>query len=267
MRSPTGSAPSPNRLSRTTDPSTATLAALLTWDALKNAPRSMFQMRMSGSSTSVPSIWVLQFRLAATTWSRVLTPAARYCAPGTAARMASTSSAVSVGAPPTPMLTPPRRKLPARTLIRFVPALRIWVSISSCAPRPSATIVMTAETPMIMPSMVSPVRSLLRPSALSATRIVASRDNRCTSAGGVRHRRRPGAGRPLARVGLVADDQAVVELYDAVSVACNRVVVGDEDHGNAALGIQSARTGRALPGWSSNRGCRSARPPAGWPGR
>ena len=77
IRSPTGSAPSPNRLSRTTDPRTATLAALRTWDGLKNAPVSTSQMRMTGSSTSVPSIWVFQFWFAAITWSRVLTPAAR----------------------------------------------------------------------------------------------------------------------------------------------------------------------------------------------
>ena len=86
------------------------------------------------------------------------------------------SAAVSVGAPPMPMLTPPRRKLPARTRIMLAPAAWICVSISSWAPRPRPTIVMTAATPMIMPSMVSAVRSLLRPRALSATRTMMSSD-------------------------------------------------------------------------------------------
>ena len=41
-----------------------------------------------------------------------------------------------------------------------------------------ATSVMTAATPMIMPSMVRPVRSLLRPSALKAMRNVMIGDMR-----------------------------------------------------------------------------------------
>jgi hypothetical protein len=39
-----------------------------------------------------------------------------------------------------------------------------------------ATSVMTADTPMIMPSMVRPVRILLRPSALNAMRKVITGD-------------------------------------------------------------------------------------------
>jgi hypothetical protein len=63
-------------------------------------------------------------------------------------------------------------------MIMFVPAPRIWSSIAACAPVPSATIVMTAPTPMIMPSIVSTVRSLLRASALMAMRSVISSDMR-----------------------------------------------------------------------------------------
>ncbi len=61
-------------------------------------------------------------------------------------------------------------KLPAFTMIMLVPADWICASIEVCAPLPSATIVITAATPMIMPSIVSAVRILLRPSALSAIR-------------------------------------------------------------------------------------------------
>ena len=119
---------------------------------------------------------VFQFCPAATTCSRVLTAAARYCASGTRSRMASTSSALSRGDWPIPMLMPPRLELPARTVIMFVPADWIWVSISCCAPWPRPTIVMTAATPMIIPSIVRLVRILLRPSALSAIRKTISTD-------------------------------------------------------------------------------------------
>ena len=47
-------------------------------------------------------------------------------------------------------------------MIMLVPAVAICASIDDCAPVPSATMVMTAATPMIMPSIVSAVRSLFR---------------------------------------------------------------------------------------------------------
>src|SRR5947208_2849085 len=47
-----------------------------------------------------------------------------------------------------------------------------------CAPSPSATMVMTAPTPMIMPSIVRAVRSLLRPRAFSAIRKTMNTDIR-----------------------------------------------------------------------------------------
>ena len=64
---PTASTPSPNRLSRTTEPSTATLAALATSVGVKNSPSSISQNRMSGNSTSTPSMRVYQFWPAAIT--------------------------------------------------------------------------------------------------------------------------------------------------------------------------------------------------------
>ena len=79
---------------------------------------------------------------------------------------------------PWPWRTPPCEKLPALMLIMLVPADFTWSSIVACAPRPSATIVMTAPTPMIMPSIVSTVRILLRLSAFSAIRSVMKMDMR-----------------------------------------------------------------------------------------
>ena len=77
---------------------------------------------------------------------------------------------------PTPPRTPPEEKLPAFTVTMLVPAPLIWSSIMDWAPLPMATSVMTAATPMIIPSMVSPVRILLRPSALNAMRKVIAGD-------------------------------------------------------------------------------------------
>src|SRR6202008_4835792 len=48
--------------------------------------------------------------------------------------------------------------------------------MADCAPLPMATSVITADTPMIMPSMVRPVRILFRPSALNAMRKVITGD-------------------------------------------------------------------------------------------
>ena len=53
--------------------------------------------------------------------------------------------------------------------MRFEPRLLIWSSTRACAPAPTATIVITAPTPMMMPSIVSAERSLLTRSAASAT--------------------------------------------------------------------------------------------------
>ena len=124
----------------------------------------------------MPWMVVFQFWLAATTWSRVLTAAAVYCASGTRSRMASTSSAFRLRR----LARSHANAAPARVAvadgIMFVPAAWIRVSISCCAPWPRATIVMTAATPMIIPSIVRLVRIWLRPSALSAIRKTMSTD-------------------------------------------------------------------------------------------
>ena len=66
------------------------------------------------------------------------------------------------------MLSPPRVKLPALTWMMLVPADLSERLHRPRAPVPSATMAITAATPMITPSMVSAVRRRLRPSARSA---------------------------------------------------------------------------------------------------
>ena len=88
-------------------------------------------------------------------------------------------------------------------MIMLVPAAWICVSIDDCAPVPSATIVITAETPMIMPSMVRAVRILLRASALNAMRSTIRNDmvrRPPLRQGAARaRRRRSAASRPCGR--------------------------------------------------------------------
>ena len=175
--------------------------------------------------------------LPATTWPRVLTPGATYCTPGTS-RIASASSGVNVLALPWPMRTPPCWKLPALTMIMLVPAAWICDSIDDCAPVPSATIVITAATPMIMPSIVSAVRILLRASALNATRSTIRNDMVTTaSAGSGQVRQFFGRGAPVARR-AVRHHHAVAERDDPRAVLGDVVFVGDQHHGDAALDIQ-----------------------------
>ena len=61
---------------------------------------------------------------------------------------------VSVGAEPKPERRPPAVVLPGRTSRRFAPIEEIWEAIRSFAPAPIATMAITAETPMTMPSIV-----------------------------------------------------------------------------------------------------------------
>ena len=139
----------------------------------------------------------------------------------------------------------------ADTMIMLVPADWICASIDVCAPVPSATIVMTAATPMIMPSIVSAVRILLRFSALTAIRRIIRNDMAAPYAGQptvASDRRRPlGAQRvhaelvrrPAARAPAIRDDLTVAERHDARAVLGDVHLVRDQHHGDAALLVQA----------------------------
>src|SRR6266545_7335151 len=248
------------RLSRTTLPSTATLAALLTSCVEKKVPLVSGHDRISGSSTSVPWMRVPQFWLPATICARVLTPSERYCTPGSW-RMASASASVSVAATPWPERTPPCVQLPADTMIMLVPADLICCSIESCAPRPSATIVITAATPMIIPSIVSVVRILLRFSAFNATRNVMRTDMSGSAFSGLwdgrgvrRHDlidRRRQVGQFLFRVPAIGDrpiedDASIAETDEARGVLRNVEFVRDHQDGDAALHVEALEDAHPL---------------------
>src|SRR5919198_3481454 len=104
-----------------------------------------------------------------------------------------------------------------------MPAARTWSSIAVCAPDPSAIIVITAATPIVIPSIVSVVCSLLRPSARQATsRLVRS-------ISGLLHRE---GARP---VDVIGDDVAVLEPDDARGVLGDLLLVRDQHDGDPAL--------------------------------
>src|SRR5580692_10404909 len=78
------------------------------------------------------------------------------------------SSIVSVGALPQPPRMPPLVKLPEKTVTTLSPRLATWSSTCLVAPLVRLTEPMTAPTPMMMPSMVSNERILLRRNARKA---------------------------------------------------------------------------------------------------
>ena len=94
--------------------------------------------------------------------------------PSISSAMARASSSVSVCAAPMPSRTPLAVVEPGSTRIRFEPRFFSWSRTRSCAPAPIEIIAITAATPMIMPSIVSAVRSLFTRSAFSATRSTIS---------------------------------------------------------------------------------------------
>ena len=119
MRAPTGPTPSPNKLPRTTEPSTVTSAALWTCVVVKKLPSWMSQKRIRGNSTSVPldgRVPVLAGRddlVARADGGRQVQRVGHPLADGVDV-LGLEARQLTI-----PMLMPPRRKLPARTVIMF----------------------------------------------------------------------------------------------------------------------------------------------------
>src|SRR2546423_1299049 len=127
-----------------------------------------------------------------------------------------------------PRCTPPLLMVPAPTYSRLEPMAAMRCCTCCCAPWPSATMAITAATPMMMPSIVSVERILLRASARSAIRIVAissiihgaaSSVFQCRH--GLQHlaRRLPAYRRITPHLAIAEDDGAPRELRDIVLVS------------------------------------------------
>src|SRR5579871_1462874 len=82
--------------------------------------------------------------------------------------IAVASDAFSVVVEPAPAATPPLLLLPGMMVRTLVPRPDNCEATEALAPSPSATIAMTAATPMMMPSVVSKLRPLFARSAARA---------------------------------------------------------------------------------------------------
>ncbi len=161
--------PSRPRVSAVVAPSTATRSALaLLAGVEEGALPHLVGADERGSPGSVPMTVVVSFSLPATTRADVdswgATPATPESEPSAVA-----SSRVSVVAEPNAPRVAPDVEAPGLTVSRFVPrpsSRLLMPDVAPCATETSAT---TDATPMMMPSMVSAVRSRPVPSRVSAS--------------------------------------------------------------------------------------------------
>jgi hypothetical protein len=156
--------------SRVTDaPSTATLAPRVTSSAVKKRPDSSGHGRTSSYSALTPLTVLLQLAAPNTTLTLPLSSPETAATSGTFSRIARMSFSENGCAPPKPSWRPPTRIEPGITLSTLVPSILICRSIWIEAPSPIAAMTITEATPMMMPSVVSALRSLLSRNAASAT--------------------------------------------------------------------------------------------------
>src|SRR3954471_8606487 len=115
----------------------------------------------------------------------------------------------------------------------FMPAAATWSSIEARAPLPTATIVSTAPTPIVMPSSVSAERRPLR-RRVSHARLKQA-DSSMASRRDQRHVRQFPARLAPCFVLRVGYDVAVLEADDPRPVFRDFVIVSDEDDGDPTL--------------------------------
>ncbi len=158
-RSPSGSrCPSSSRA--TVAPTAHTAAPARCSPSSNGRPAASVQLAAVSQSALPPITLLDQLRPLATTVCPLRDSAATARMPPIWAAMASASASLKAGAPPPPPPGPWR--WPGRTISRLLPRLAIWSCTAWVAPLPSVTMVITAPTPITMPSMVRKERSKLR---------------------------------------------------------------------------------------------------------
>ena len=151
----------------------ATRAASRTWVSVIESPCSITHDRATKYSGVTPVICVLQFWAAKITWVLPVATGAETRMAGNFA-IASASFSVTLGDVPTPERNPPADVEPDKTINKLLP-MEVTARLTPClAPSPTASINTTADTPMIMPNMVSAVRSRFAPNARHASPSVAT---------------------------------------------------------------------------------------------
>src|SRR5262252_980891 len=129
---------------------------------------------------------------------------------------------------------PPRETVPAPTNKTFEPMAAIWSWACCWAPCPTLTMAITAATPIMIPSIVSADRSLLRASALPAMRRICVRFISILRRG---HALQDFRGCGPVHDLVVMPDLAVTEVNRAAGEARDVGLVGNE-HNRQSLVIE-----------------------------
>src|SRR5664280_1629376 len=182
-------------------------------------------LRTVGKSGRVPRMLVLLSEIAPTltVWElpcSTLTPATF----GTLCWMA----AASVKTSPVPVwaaVSGPLRVKLGVMKIRLEPRLVIWLAMAEAVPLLTAIMMMTADTPMMMPSMVRSERTLFLPTA--------SQEIRMTSAMFIV----PFLIRQWMALAVMYHriDMAILQVDDPLGVLCHHRVVRHDDNGGALV--------------------------------
>src|SRR5579872_4841712 len=157
------------RLLTTVCPSTATLLACRRSSEYSTRPPEIPQFSTMAQSGVVPVMPVAQLAPPATTCALVPDCGATAATDGIWRAIAAASPGVNDCRAPEPRLTPPLTMLPGTTTIRLLPKRASCACTAARAPLPIDIEVMTAATPMMMPSVVRIERNAFSTIACHAT--------------------------------------------------------------------------------------------------
>src|SRR6202049_2945722 len=158
--------------------------------------------------------------------------------------MAFTSPITRVLVPREPVRTPLTARPPASTQTMLSPRLLICCWICSEAPSPTATLAITAPTPIMMPSMVRMLRILLRASARMANRRMLIKSIRsllfryCCFASARRQCCQNFGGAGTLAHGRIAQNLAVAKEHGATRQTPHVWLVCDQQNGQPASVIE-----------------------------
>ena len=135
--------------------------------AVNSRPLSSAQLPASRNSLVLPRMVELQLLLPTTSVAPLLLIGARALIPAISLRTASVSARVKAGA--LMRSRPGPKPCPRLIISRLLPRLAICSVTCAVAPLPSVTMVITAATPIMMPSVVKKERRILRRISCSAS--------------------------------------------------------------------------------------------------
>src|SRR5450830_135454 len=220
---------------RTVSPITHTAAPARCSSSSNTRPLASCQLPVLNHSLLLPLTVVAQLRPLATTVTASRPWGATAATPPICDWTDSASSSVNCGTPPPPP-PPPGTRWPGLTISRLAPRLVIWVAMATVAPWPRVTMVITALTPITMPRMVRPERSMLRNTERRASRSTLNSIQVTSLPRG----RGQAGGRGQRGVGVrcIQRHQAVHKMHHAPRIGGHVGLVGDHQHGDAMVAVQ-----------------------------